>query len=170
MKLVFKSFALVLAALLTTNVAASPVPLPPYEARILPDCVVNNQEMIFRVANNLDNELDTYYVSFANRQWTRAGAGGVVSGTWSPDQDVHFNAANPKGVLCLAGPWAFAGCLILVPVSWAACQSSAPAAVNRAQAACQRAGRTVQINDSGVCGQQMKTSCVIPSTIVFSEP
>lgn len=149
---------------------AAAVSLPAYEARIVPGYVVNQHEMIFQTANNLNDEKDTFYVNFANRQWTRTGASGVISGTWSPDQDIHLNPANPKGVLCLAGPWAFAGCLILVPVAWVSCQASATAAVHRAQRACQSAGLTVLIRDSGVCGQHMRTDCVIPSTIVFSEP
>lgn len=163
-------FLAAIVALGVTTAKAAPLHLPPYEARIVPGYVVSHTEMVFQVANNFDAGIDSYYVNFTDRRWTRSGAGGLVSGVWSPEQDVYFNSANPKNVLCLATPWAFAGCLVLVPVVWASCQASATAAVHRAQAACQRAGRTMQINDSGVCGQQMRTSCIISTRITFSEP
>ncbi len=165
----YRMFLLGLLALGMTRILAA-APLPDYEARIVPGYVVTQNEMIFQVANNLNSETDTFYVNFANRQWTRAGANGIVSGSWSPDQDHNFNSANPKGVLCLAGPWAFAGCAIAFPALWIACEASASAAVHRAQQACRSAGQTLEIRDSGRCGQNMKSRCIAPSNIVFSEP
>lgn len=167
-----KLFGIALMGLLSlgmTQIAAS-AQLPDYEETIVPGYIVTHSEMIFQVANNLNDERDTYYVNFANRQWTRSGASGVVSGTWSPEQDHIFNSANPKGVMCLAGPWAFAGCLVIGPIVWVHCEGSASAAVHRAQRECQRGGRTLEITDSGRCGQRMKSRCIVPSTIVFSEP
>ncbi|MBS3896721.1 hypothetical protein [Silanimonas sp.] len=164
MKRFLKGFLFLSTLLFLAQAKAEPLVLPMYEAKLLPGHVVNHQEMILQIQNNFDNEVDTLYVNFVDRRWLRVGNDGVVSGAWTPDQDVHFNAATPesvKNILCLAGLPAFAGCMILIPVAWSVCQAGATAAARRADNWCRRSGRVLQINNSGVCGQGKQTSCVV---------
>ncbi len=170
MKLLTAIFLALVGSALPAHVNANITPLPDYEARVLPAYVISDRETLFQVANNLDDALDTYHIDFAQRRWTKTGVAGVTTGGWDASQDAIFNPATPKNILCLAGPWAFAGCLVLIPVVWATCEASATTAMLRAQQACQRQGRMLEIRDSGICGQRMRTQCRLPTRAAFATP
>ncbi len=160
-----KKLILAAAAWLALTAVASPVSaevvaLPAFEQKVLPNYVLSDQEVIFQIGNNIDSSVDTFHVDIVNRRWTRFGEDGAVSGTWSPSEDVHFSTANPKSFFCLAGPWAVSGCIIAVPVGWAACNAGRVAAIRSNSRECARTGRGLEVTNTGVCGQNLQSRCI----------
>lgn len=156
---IFIAVAAALSLLASALAQASVHELPVYELRIRPDYLVNDREAFFQVENNFNSSLDSFHIDFVERRWTKFDEFGSTTGSWTAAEDAYMNPANPQGWLCLAGPWAFAGCVIAVPIGFATCNAMANAAVRRAQQACNAGGRSLEIRNSGVCGQNMETRC-----------
>lgn len=167
---IFRILATMMLGVAAFTVHASDFSLPAYKSEILPNYVHSDREMLFQASNNLDGGVDTYHVDFVNRRWTRSNEFGSVSGSWEAKDEVGMDTRSPKTWLCLAGPWAFAGCVVAVPIAWVSCQAAATAAVRRAERACVTSGRTLEIRDSGVCGQNMQTVCINPARFTTQMP
>lgn len=154
-----KALFVCLSLMASSLVQASVQELPNYELRIRPGYLVSDREAFFQVENSFGSSLDSFHVDFVERRWTKYDEFGSTTGTWAPEDDVYMNPSSAQGWLCLAGPWAFAGCIVAVPVAFATCNAMANTAVRRAQQACNAGGRSLEIRNSGVCGQNMETRC-----------